>query len=128
MLISCVSGATYESTKLVFMSTTTTAAAATSRVGSNLVLASLLSLLSYVPFEVVAKASFAVCVYLFIVDPFSPLSRLISLVSLVVLAVVSRAHRNWTIHNDNQEFYVRHEQHDEDQEQSLVVGDTKKDY
>ena len=75
---------------------------ATSRVGNNLVLASLLSLLSYVPFEVVAKGSFAVCAYLFIVDPFPPVSRLVSLVSLVVLALVSRAHRSWTIHNQDQ--------------------------
>lgn len=93
---------------------------ATSRVGNNLVLASLLSLLSYVPFEVVAKASFAACVYLFIVDPFPPLSRLVSLVSLVVLALVSRAHRNWTIYNQEQ-------QDQQQKQQQNQLSDAKKD-
>mgnify|MGYP007080218661 CR=1 FL=1 len=65
--------------------------------GGNLVLASLLSLLSYVPFELVAKLSLLFCAYLFIVDPFPPLSRLVSLVSLLVIAGLSRAYRNWNI-------------------------------
>jgi len=65
--------------------------------GQNLVLASFLSLLSYVPFELVAKGSLVVCAYLFIIDPFPPLSRIISLLSLIVVALLSRAYRNWNI-------------------------------
>jgi hypothetical protein len=65
--------------------------------GGNLVIASILALLSYIPFESVAKGSFLVCVYLFIVDPFPPLSRLVSLISTSVIALLARAHRNHTI-------------------------------
>ncbi|CAB9508685.1 expressed unknown protein [Seminavis robusta] len=65
--------------------------------GGNLVLASVLSLLSYVPFEIVAKGSLLVCVFLFIADPFPPHSRLVSLISTVVIGFLSRAHRNWQI-------------------------------
>ena len=66
-------------------------------VGGNLVLASVLSLLSYVPFELVAKGSLLFCVFLFIVDPFPPLSRLVSLVSTVIVALLARSHRHWAL-------------------------------
>jgi hypothetical protein len=68
-----------------------------SLMGGNLVLASVLALLSYVPFEMVAKTSLIVCAGMFIVDPFPPHSRLVSLVSTVVIALLSRAHRHWQI-------------------------------
>lgn len=66
------------------------------QIGGNLVLASILSLFSYVPFELVAKGSLLLCVLVFVVDPF-PLSRLLSIVSTVVIAALSRALRNHNI-------------------------------
>lgn len=63
--------------------------------GVNLVLASLLAFLSYVPFEYVAKGSLLVCVWLFIVDPIPPVSRLLSLIATMVIAGLSRLYRNW---------------------------------
>ena len=64
------------------------------RIGGNLVLASGLALLSYVPFEIVAKGSLLFCAVLFILDPIPPISRLLSLVSVMVVAVLTRWHRN----------------------------------
>lgn len=77
------------------------------RLGVNLVLASLLSLLSYVPFEWVAKGSLLVCAFLFIVDPFPPQSRLISLVALAVVALLSRAYKSVTKTEQSSEETVR---------------------
>ena len=71
-----------------------------SRAGQNIVLAAILALLSYVPFEVVAKLSLIVCVFLFVVDPFSPVSRLLSLVATIVVALLSRSYRHWKAYND----------------------------
>lgn len=56
-------------------------------------LASLLALLSYVPFEVVAKVSLLVCVALFILDPLPPVTRLLSLVATIVVALLSKWYR-----------------------------------
>ena len=64
------------------------------RVGWNLALASGLALLSYVPFEIVAKGSLIFCAVLFIVDPIPPVSRLLSLLSVLVVAVLTRWYRN----------------------------------
>ena len=61
--------------------------------GNNLVLASGLALLSYVPFEYVAKGSLIVCAILFILDPIPPLSRLLALLSLLVVHFLSKLHR-----------------------------------
>ena len=57
-------------------------------------LAAILSLLSYVPFEWVAKATLALCAFLFVADPFPPLSRLVSLISLVVVALLTRLYKD----------------------------------
>mmetsp|Transcript_42796 Transcript_42796/g.120940 ORF Transcript_42796/g.120940 Transcript_42796/m.120940 type:complete len:116 (+) Transcript_42796:159-506(+) len=65
--------------------------------GNNLVLASLLAILSYVPFEWVAKGSLIVCAFLFIVDPFPPISRLLAIVSLFVVYGLTK------LHNQHQE-------------------------
>ena len=48
-----------------------------SATGVNLVLSSLLATLSYLPFELVAKATLIVCVVLFVLSPF-PEARLVS--------------------------------------------------
>lgn len=62
------------------------------RLGGNVGLASLLALLSYVPFEVVAKGSLVVCAFLFIVDPIPPLSRILAIVSLLLVNLLSKLH------------------------------------
>lgn len=83
--------------------------------GGNLVLASVLSLFAYVPFELVAKASLLFSVLIFVVDPFPPLSRLVSLISTLVVAFLARAHRNWTIqHMLEEEDHVRVEKNKTD--------------
>lgn len=63
--------------------------------GGNLMIASVLALLSYVPFEWVAKGTLLFCVFLFVVDPIPPVSRIASLVTTLVVAFLSRAYRRW---------------------------------
>lgn len=58
--------------------------------GVNLALASSLALLSYVPFEYVAKGTLLVSAFLFVVDPIPPLSRLVAIVSLLVVFGLSK--------------------------------------
>ena len=75
--------------------------------GGNLMLASALALLSYVPFQLVAKISLILCVLVFIVDPIPPMSRLLSLVAVMVVALLTKAHRRWeeenqTLHSENE--------------------------
>jgi hypothetical protein len=67
--------------------------------GGNLMLASALALLSYVPFQWVAKGTLLLCVFLFVVDPFPPMSRLLSIVGTLFVAILSRAYRRW--HEEN---------------------------
>jgi hypothetical protein len=63
--------------------------------GGNLVLASGLSFLSYIPFEVVAKGTLLVLAFLFVFDPFPPVSRLLALISCGFVSFLTRAYRNW---------------------------------
>jgi hypothetical protein len=70
------------------------------RNGSSLLLAAGLAVLSYLPFEYVARGSWCVCVYLFVVDPMPPMSRLLSLVLVLVIALLTRMHRQWHSVND----------------------------
>lgn len=65
-----------------------------SLLGGNLVVASVLAVLSYCPFEYVAKGTLLVLAFLFIVDPFPPLSRIVALISLVVVSILSRLYQN----------------------------------
>eukprot|EP00980_Cylindrotheca_fusiformis_P009943 scaffold2196_cov99-Cylindrotheca_fusiformis.AAC.6 len=69
------------------------AAATQPRLGGNLILASLLALLSYVPFEIVAKGTLIVSAFLFIVDPIPPLSRILAVVSLLLVNGLSKLHK-----------------------------------
>lgn len=62
-------------------------------------LASALALLSYVPFQWVAKGTLLLCVFLFVVDPFPPMSRLLAIMGTLFVAILSRAHRRW--HEEN---------------------------
>eukprot|EP00804_Cyclotella_cryptica_P022387 CCRYP_015912-RA/>CCRYP_015912-RA protein AED:0.46 eAED:0.63 QI:99/0/0.5/1/0/0/2/0/93 len=50
-------------------------------IGGNVILASLLTALSYLPFELIAKSTLIVCIAMFVVDPF-PTSRLVSVCDL----------------------------------------------
>jgi len=77
-----------------------------STVGNNLVLASFLAALSYLPFELVAKITLVVCVYLFVADPFPPSSRLIALVITIIVGILSKLHKQHTMYEkDQQESY-----------------------
>ena len=67
----------------------------TRRLGSNVVLASTLALLSYVPFQYLAKGSLCFCAALFILDPFPPISRLAALVAVIVVGILGRIERTW---------------------------------
>jgi hypothetical protein len=58
-------------------------------------LAAVLALLSYIPFEYVAKGTLLLAVLLFVLDPMPPLTRLLSLVSVVMVAILSKLHRQW---------------------------------
>ena len=63
------------------------------RLGGNLVLASLLAILSYVPFELVAKGSLVVVAALFVLDPIPPVTRLLSLISTFVILGLTKTYR-----------------------------------
>lgn len=81
------------------------------RLGGNLVLASLLAILSYVPFELVAKGSLIVCTILFILDPIPPASRLLSLVSLFLVAWLSKLYK---AHQQENEISIEQDPTNED--------------
>jgi|UniRef100_A0A8J9TGR5 hypothetical protein len=63
--------------------------------GGNLMIASVLAILSYIPFEIVAKISLVFCVWMFVVDPIPPFSRLLAVGTTLVVALLSKAHRHW---------------------------------
>lgn len=65
------------------------------RIGGNIVLASILALFSYVPFEYVAKTTLVISVLLFVFDPIPPLTRLLSLLTTGVVLALSRVERTW---------------------------------
>lgn len=96
----------------------TMASTTTRRTSNNLVLAALLALLSYVPFEYLAKGSLLVAAGLFIVDPWPPVTRLIALGLVVFVLLLSRIEQNW---QENQEEVVVVE------EEEVVVEETKKE-
>jgi uncharacterized membrane protein YqjE len=65
------------------------------RIGTNIVLASILALFSYVPFAYVAKTTLIISVLLFVIDPIPPLTRIVSLVATAVVLLLTRIERNW---------------------------------
>ena len=71
----------------------------------NLALASLLALLSYVPFAWVAKGSLLLCAFLFIVDPIPPTSRLLAIISLLVVYGLTKLHNHHQLQNLQEEKY-----------------------
>ena len=67
----------------------------TSRLGGSLVLSSVLAILSFIPFQIVAQTTLFVCIALFVLDPIPPLSRLLSLFLCGLVLVLTRLERNW---------------------------------
>jgi hypothetical protein len=82
--------------------------------GRHVPLAAGLALLSYVPFEYVAKGTLLVCAFLFIVDPFPPLSRFVALLSLLVVAGLSRLHKDCNSLEENDGVHVHTATHETD--------------
>jgi hypothetical protein len=73
-------------------------------VGSNnMMLAAVLAMLSYVPFDWVAKGSLLFAVFLFVVDPIPPASRLLALISVIVVGLLSKIHRRWLDEENKQD-------------------------
>eukprot|EP00545_Synedropsis_sp_CCMP1620_P002186 CAMPEP_0119008816 /NCGR_PEP_ID=MMETSP1176-20130426/3959_1 /TAXON_ID=265551 /ORGANISM="Synedropsis recta cf, Strain CCMP1620" /LENGTH=96 /DNA_ID=CAMNT_0006961221 /DNA_START=49 /DNA_END=339 /DNA_ORIENTATION=+ len=93
----------------------------TNRLGSNLVVASVLALFSYVPFEYVAKTTLLVSVLLFVLDPIPPVSRLLSLGTTAIVLVLTRVERNW---RENQATVLEEE---EEEEETTGAPDKKND-
>lgn len=52
-------------------------------------------MISYLPFEWLAKISLLVFALVFILDPFPPTSRLMSLVGVVVLRILTKMEKQW---------------------------------
>ena len=73
------------------------------RSAGDLMLAAVLALLSYAPFEYVAKTTLIVAAGLFIIDPLPPYSRLIALISVAVVGLLSRMLRTWQAGQEEQE-------------------------
>ena len=61
---------------------------------NNVLLAAAVALLSYFPFEVVAKITLLVAALMFMLNPF-PLARLVSVICILVLAILHRVKKNW---------------------------------
>mmetsp|Transcript_14667 Transcript_14667/g.16306 ORF Transcript_14667/g.16306 Transcript_14667/m.16306 type:complete len:102 (-) Transcript_14667:131-436(-) len=98
------------------------------RLGGNLVLASALALLSYVPFEWVAKGSLLVCAILFILDPIPPVTRLLSLISLfVVMGLTKLYNRCQQELKEQQELEVIIVEEEEDKNSKTTDGDKTKE-
>lgn len=78
------------------------------RLGGNLALASILAILSYVPFELVAKGTLIVCALLFIWDPLPPLTRLLPLVCLFIVSFLSRLYKRYEAFQEDQDIQLIH--------------------
>ena len=59
----------------------------------SLLLSAVIALASYVPFEWVAKATLAISLVMFILDPFPPNSRLVALLSCTVVLYLNRLYQ-----------------------------------
>lgn len=65
------------------------------RHGQSIILASILALLSYVPFKIVAKSTLIFCGLVFVFDPIPPTSRILSLLSVVIVGILGKIERKW---------------------------------
>ena len=66
-----------------------------STIGQSIILSSFLALLSYVPFEKVAKSTLIFCAITFINDPVPPTSRIVSVFGVIVVLVLSKIEAKW---------------------------------
>eukprot|EP00531_Pseudo-nitzschia_arenysensis_P003536 CAMPEP_0116122296 /NCGR_PEP_ID=MMETSP0329-20121206/4140_1 /TAXON_ID=697910 /ORGANISM="Pseudo-nitzschia arenysensis, Strain B593" /LENGTH=107 /DNA_ID=CAMNT_0003616137 /DNA_START=97 /DNA_END=420 /DNA_ORIENTATION=- len=69
----------------------------------NLLLAAVVALSVYVPFETVAKVSLIAAAFLFVVDPIPPYSRLIAIVSCLIVLKLNKFHRDSIINQQREE-------------------------
>lgn len=81
--------------------------------GQSIVLSSILALLSYVPFQIVAKSSLIFCGLVFIFDPIPPTSRLLSLLCVIFVAILSKIERKW---REGQEEFLLSEENSQKEE------------
>ena len=88
------------------------------RTSNNLIVAALLALLSYVPFEYLSKGTLVLAAGLFVFDPSPPLTRLLSLGLVVFINILARIDKDW---KEGQEEVVVVE------EEVVVVEATKKE-
>ena len=69
----------------------------------NILLAAIVALSAYVPFETVAKSSLILATFLFIIDPIPPYTRLIAIVSCLVVLKLNSWHQDFVIQPPPQE-------------------------
>jgi hypothetical protein len=92
------------------------AATAARRTSNNLIVAALLALLSYIPFEYLSKGTLVVAAGLFVLDPFPPLTRLLGLALVVFINILARIDKDW---KEGQQEVV--------EEEVIVAEETKKE-
>ncbi len=93
--------------------------------GQSIVLASTLALLSYVPFEIVAKISLIFCALIFILDPIPPVSRLSALIGIVVVSLLAKVERR--LREGQIDFEVQVEEQEGQVQESVEAKDNKKE-
>ncbi|KAG7340269.1 hypothetical protein IV203_023812 [Nitzschia inconspicua] len=70
---------------------------------SNLMLAAIVALTSYVPFEWMAKGSLLLCIVMFVVDPLPPVTRLFSIVSTLFVLLLTKWYRHVLAEREKEE-------------------------
>lgn len=91
---------TASSSKSCIINNTTSMVKSISSIGHSIILSSFLALLSYVPFEKVAKASLICCAITFINDPIPPTSRFVSVFGILVVLLLSKVEAKWKAGQD----------------------------
>jgi hypothetical protein len=89
------------------------------RTSNNLLVAALLALLSYIPFQYLSKGTLVAAAILFVVDPRPPLTRLFALGLVVFINILARIDKDWKEGQDEGVIVV--------QEEEVVVEETKKE-
>jgi len=69
---------------------------------NNVLLAAAVALLSYFPFDVIAKLTLIVAALMFILNPF-PLARIIALICILVLAILNKVKKSWDLGQETAE-------------------------
>jgi hypothetical protein len=64
-------------------------------IGKSILLSSFLALLSYIPFEKIAKGSLIFCAITFINDPIPPVSRIISVCGILFVLLLTKIEAKW---------------------------------